>query len=152
MARILVWQWSQQDRIEDAEDRRVRTNAERQGEDCDCAMAWPVQQASNSVAKVFEKYFHDFSCKPLSRCSSCAVLTLNRRSSDFQSEFRGFLSVLPPATIKSEHSQTEVWTTRIAAPPADRLSSRAARGYNTPTVLRLPAPRRPPQTLRNRLD
>ena len=52
--RILEWQRAQQYRIDDREDRGVRADAQRQGQDCYTRKAGPLQQHSQSVAHVLQ--------------------------------------------------------------------------------------------------
>src|SRR5712692_5025885 len=52
--RLLVWQRAQDHRVDNAEDRGVRANTQRQGEYCDSREAGSLKQASNTEPNVSE--------------------------------------------------------------------------------------------------
>src|ERR1700730_9892129 len=52
-------QRAQQNRIHDAEDRRVGANAQRQRNYSNGRKTWPLQQTSDSVANISKQCFHD---------------------------------------------------------------------------------------------
>src|SRR5215217_1293894 len=56
--RIVVWQWSQQDGVDDTEDRGVSADAERERDHRNHSERRPLQQAANSKSDVFDYRIH----------------------------------------------------------------------------------------------
>ena len=58
LIRVWIGQWPQQDRINDAENRRVCADAESQGDNDNGSKARPLEQSSNCETNVFGQYVH----------------------------------------------------------------------------------------------
>src|SRR4030095_8953700 len=71
---ILEWQGPQQNRIDDAEDRCVRTNPERKSKQRNSSEAFAFRQAPKAMANVVNERFHGSS--PFGDCSPLLVFGL----------------------------------------------------------------------------